>query len=50
MHAWRRTTVARINEGPGTVRATAIIPERKGNKRKDEEVDSGCKPMNCAGI
>jgi hypothetical protein len=42
--------VARINEGPGTVRAIAIIPERKGNERKDEQVDSGCKPMNGAGI
>ena len=42
--------MARVKRRAGTARATAIIPERKGNKRKDEQVDSGCKPMNGAGI
>jgi hypothetical protein len=30
--------------GAGTVRATAIIPERVKEKRKVAGVDSGCKP------
>ena len=44
-------TVARMKRGAtGTVRASAIIPEHKGDERKDGEVDSGCKPMNGRGI